>query len=315
MHLPKIAIIGAGQVGSTAAHIIARKELGNVVLVDINVGMARGKALDLAEAGPVEGFDVSVIGTDDYADTAGSEVVVITAGMARQPGMDRADLLAKNAGIVRDAAAKVAHHSPNARIVVVTNPLDAMVAATKEASGFSASRVMGMAGVLDSARLRRFIAEELRVSGKDVTAMVLGGHGDRMVPITGSSSVGGVPLTSLLSHERLKAIVERTRHGGAEVVDLLQTGSAYYAPGASVAEMVESIVRDQRRLRPVSAYLQGEYGADGVYMGVPAIIGAGGVEQVVELPLNAAERAELDQSIAAVRELMAELAEAEKGNP
>jgi malate dehydrogenase len=315
MQLPRISIIGAGHVGSTAAHITAQKELGNVVLVDIDAGMAQGKALDIAEAGPVEGFDVSVTGSDDYADTADSEVVVITAGLARQPGMDRAELLAKNAGIVRDVAAQVAHYSPGAHIIVVTNPLDAMVAAAKEASGFPASRVMGMAGVLDSARLRRFIAEELEVSGKDVTAMVLGGHGDRMVPITGSSSVGGVPLTSLLSSERLEAILDRTRHGGAEVVDLLKTGSAYYAPGASVAEMVESIVRDQRRLRPVAAYLQGEYGIDGLYIGVPAIIGANGVEQVVELPLTDAERAQFDQSVAAVRELMAELAEAEKGNP
>jgi malate dehydrogenase len=314
MHLPRITIVGAGHVGSTAAHIIAQKELGNVVLMDIDAGMAQGKALDIAEAGPVEGFDVSVTGSDDYADSAGSEVVVITAGMARQPGMDRSELLAKNASIVRDVANRVGYYSPGAHIIVVTNPLDAMVAAAKEASGFPAHRVMGMAGVLDSARLRRFIAEELRVSGKDVTAMVLGGHGDRMVPITGSSSVGGVPLTSLLSGERLDAILERTRHGGAEVVDLLKTGSAYYAPGASVAEMVESIVRDQRRLRPVAAYLKGEYGIDDLYIGVPAIIGAGGVERVVELPLTDAERAQFDQSVAAVRELMAELAEAEKGS-
>jgi len=306
MHLPKITIVGAGQVGSTAAHLMAKKELGNLVLLDIDAGMAQGKALDIAEAGPVDGFDVTVTGTDDYADIEGSEVVVITAGSPRLPGMDRAELLRKNVRVVADAARQIAHHAPDAYIIVVTNPLDAMVCAAQEVSGFPARRVMGMAGVLDSARMRRFIAEELGVSGKDVTAMVLGGHGDRMVPVTGSSTVGGIPLTELLSQERRDAIVERTRHGGGEVVELLKTGSAYYAPGASIVEMVESIVRDQRRIRPVAAFLNGEYGLSDLYIGVPAIIGAEGVERVVEIRLTAAERQHFEESVAAVRGMIAE---------
>ncbi|HKJ70859.1 MAG TPA: malate dehydrogenase [Gammaproteobacteria bacterium] len=306
MHLPTITIVGAGQVGSTAAHLMAKKELGNLVLLDIDAGMARGKALDIAEAGPVDGFDVAVTGSDDYADIAGSEVVVITAGSPRQPGMDRAELLRRNVRVVAEAARQVARHAPDAFIVVVTNPLDAMVCAAKEASGFAAHRVMGMAGVLDSARMRRFIAEELGVSGKDVTALVLGGHGDRMVPVTGSSTVGGIPITELLPPDRLEAIVERTRHGGGEVVELLKTGSAYYAPGASITEMVESVVRDQRRIRPVAAYLQGEYGIQDLYIGVPAVIGAGGVERVVEIRLTAAERRQFETSVETVRGMMAE---------
>ncbi|MFA9460620.1 malate dehydrogenase [Thiohalorhabdus methylotrophus] len=306
MHLPKIAMIGAGQVGATAAHLIAKKELGNLVLVDVDAGMARGKALDIAESGPVAGFDVAVSGTDDYADIAGSEVVVITAGMARKPGMDRSELLRKNVEIVSGIARQVAEHAPEAYVIVVTNPLDAMVCTVKEVTGFPPNRVMGMAGVLDSARMRRFISQELRVSGKDVTAMVLGSHGDRMVPVRGSSTVGGIPITELLSAERLEAIVERTRHGGGEVVELLKTGSAYYAPGASITEMVESIVRDQRRIRPVAAYLQGEYGVSDLYIGVPAIIGSGGVEQVVEIHLTEAEREQFDASVESVRKLIAE---------
>ncbi|MFP4561321.1 MAG: malate dehydrogenase [Thiohalorhabdus sp.] len=306
MHLPKIAMIGAGQVGSTAAHLIAKKELGNLVLLDVDAGMAQGKALDIAEAGPVDGFDVAVTGTDNYAEIAGSEVVVITAGMARKPGMDRAELLRKNVEIVAGIAREVARHAPEAYVIVVTNPLDAMVCTVKEVTGFPAHRVMGMAGVLDSARMRRFIAEELGVSGKDVTAMVLGSHGDRMVPVRGSSTVGGIPITELLPADRLDAIVERTRHGGGEVVELLKTGSAYYAPGASITEMVESIVRDQRRIRPVAAHLQGEYGVSDLYIGVPAIIGAGGVERVVEIRLTQAEREQFDASVEAVRNLIAE---------
>ena len=306
MHLPKITIVGAGQVGSTAAHLMAKKELGNLVLLDIDAGMAQGKALDIAEAGPVDGFDVAVSGTDDYADIKGSEVVVITAGSPRKPGMDRAELLRRNVRVVAAASREIARHAPDAYIIVVTNPLDAMVCAAQEVTGFPARRVMGMAGVLDSARMRRFIAEELGVSGKDVTAMVLGGHGDRMVPVTGSSTVGGIPLTELLSQDRRDAIVERTRHGGGEVVELLKTGSAYYAPGASIVEMVESIVRDQRRIRPVAAYLQGEYGIDDLYIGVPAIIGANGVERVVEIRLTDAERRQFDASVATVREMIGE---------
>jgi len=306
MHLPKISIIGAGQVGSTAAHLIAKKALGNLVLLDIDAGMAQGKALDIAEAGPVDGFDVRVSGTDDYAEIAGSEVVVITAGMARKPGMDRSELLRKNVQIVSEISRQVAHHAPEAYIIVVTNPLDPMVCTVKEVTGFPANRVMGMAGVLDSARMRRFIAEELGISGKDITAMVLGGHGDRMVPVTGSSTAGGIPLTELLPADRLDAIVERTRHGGGEVVGLLKTGSAYYAPGASVTEMVESLVRDQRRIRPVAAHLNGEYGVTDLYIGVPAIIGAGGVERIIEINLTEAERAQFDDSVASVRNLIAE---------
>ena len=310
MHLPKITIVGAGQVGSTAAHVMAKKELGNLVLVDIDGGMAQGKALDIAEAGPVEGFDVAVTGTDDYADIQGSEVVVITAGSPRKPGMDRAELLRKNARVVAESARQIARHAPEAYIVVVTNPLDPMVWAAREVSGFPAHRVMGMAGVLDSARMRRFIGEELGVSGKDITAMVLGGHGDRMVPVTGSSTVGGIPLTELLPQERLDAIVERTRHGGGEVVELLKTGSAYYAPGASIVDMVESIVRDQRRIRPVAAYLQGEYGIDDLYIGVPAVIGADGVERVVEIRLTEAERRQFDASVETVGQMISEARQA-----
>ncbi|MEF8794035.1 malate dehydrogenase [Thiohalorhabdus sp.] len=310
MHLPKITIVGAGQVGSTAAHLMAKKELGNLVLLDIDVGMAQGKALDIAEAGPVEGFDVDVSGTDDYADIAGSEVVVITAGSPRQPGMERTELLRRNVRVVAAASREIARHAPEAYIVLVTNPLDAMVCAAQEVTGFPAHRVMGMAGVLDSARMRRFIAQELGVSGKDVTAMVLGGHGDRMVPVTGSSTVGGIPLTELLPRERLDAIVERTRHGGGEVVELLKTGSAYYAPGASIVDMVESIVRDQRRIRPVAAYLKGEYGIEDLYIGVPAIIGAGGVERVVEIGLTDSERLQFDASVDTVREMIDEARDA-----
>ena len=310
MHLPKITIIGAGQVGSTAAHLIAKKELGNLVLVDIDAGMAQGKALDIAEAGPIDGFDVDVAGTDDYDAIAGSEVVVITAGMARKPGMDRAELLRNNVRIVAGISKEVARTCPDAYLVVVTNPLDAMVWTAQQATGFPAHRIMGMAGVLDSARMRRFIAQELGVSGKDITAMVLGGHGDRMVPVTGSSTVGGIPLTELLPGDRLDAIVERTRHGGGEVVELLKTGSAYYAPGASVAEMVESIVRDQRRIRPVSAYLDGEYGISDLFLGVPAIIGANGIERIVEIGLTDAERRQLDASAESVRGMIDEARQA-----
>lgn len=312
MHLPKISIVGAGQVGSTAAHLMAKKELGNLVLLDIDAGMAQGKALDIAEAGPVEGFDVDVAGTDDYADIAGSEVVVITAGSPRQPGMERNELLRRNVRVVAEASRQIARHAPQAYIIVVTNPLDAMVCAAQEVTDFPAHRVMGMAGVLDSARMRRFIAQEVGVSGKDITAMVLGGHGDRMVPVTGSSTVGGIPLTELLPRERLDAIVERTRHGGGEVVELLKTGSAYYAPGASIVDMVESIVRDQRRIRPVAAYLQGEYGIEDLYIGVPAIIGAGGVERVVEIGLNDSERLQFDASVETVREMIGEARQALK---
>ncbi len=310
MHLPRITIIGAGQVGSTAAHLIAKKELGNLVLVDIDADMARGKALDIAEAGPVDGFDVDVLGTDDYGAIAGSEVVVITAGMARRPGMDRSELLRNNVRIVAGIGREVARVCPEAYLVVVTNPLDAMVWTAQQATAFPAHRIMGMAGVLDSARMRRFIAQELGVSGKDVTAMVLGGHGDRMVPVTGSSTVGGIPITELLPPDRLEAIVDRTRRGGGEVVELLKTGSAYYAPGASVAEMVESIVRDQRRIRPVSAYLSGEYGLADLFIGVPAIIGAGGIERIVEIRLTEAERGQLETSVEAVRGMIAEAGEA-----
>jgi len=310
MHLPKITIVGAGQVGSTAAHLMAKKELGNLVLLDIDAGMAQGKALDIAEAGPVEGFDVDVSGTDDYADIAGSEVVVVTAGSPRQPGMERTELLRRNVRVVAEASRQIARHAPEAYIILVTNPLDAMVCAAQEVTGFPAHRVMGMAGVLDSARMRRFIAQELGVSGKDVTAMVLGGHGDRMVPVTGSSTVGGIPLTELLPRERLDAIVERTRHGGGEVVELLKTGSAYYAPGASIVDMVESIVRDQRRIRPVAAYLKGEYGIQDLYIGVPAIIGAGGVERVVEIGLTESERLQFDASVETVRAMIGEAREA-----
>jgi malate dehydrogenase len=308
-HVPRrrVTVIGAGNVGATTAQRIIETGLADVVLIDIVEGLPQGKALDLAEAAPVVGYDVNITGTNDYADTAGSKIIVVTSGLARQPGMSRDDLVAKNAGIVGSVVKQAAAVSPDAIIIVVTNPLDAMCHVAMRASGFGRDRVIGMAGVLDSSRFRHFIADELNVSVRDVRAFVLGGHGDTMVPLPRHSTVGGVPITELMSAERITQIIERTRNGGAEVVALLKTGSAYYAPAASVVEMVEAILLDRRRILPCAAYLEGEYGIDGLFVGVPVILGNGGMEQVIEISLTEGEKAELAHSAASVRELVEKL--------
>ena len=303
----KVTVIGAGNVGATTAQQIIETGLADVVLVDIVEGLPQGKALDLAEAAPVVGYDVRITGTNDYADTAHSKIIVVTSGLARQPGMSRDDLMAKNAGIVGAVVQQAAAVSPGAIIIVVTNPLDAMCHVALKASGFPPERVIGMAGVLDSARFRAFIAAELEVSVRDIRAFVLGGHGDTMVPLPRYSTVGGVPITELISAERIEQLVERTRNGGAEVVALLKTGSAYYAPAASVVEMVEAILRDRRRILPCAAYLQGEYGITGLYMGVPIVLGNGGMEKVIEISLTDDERAAFNRSADAVRDLITKL--------
>ena len=303
----KISVIGAGFVGSTCAHWAAAKELGDVVLLDINDGVAKGKALDLFEASPVENFDSRVIGTSDYKDTANSDVIIITAGLPRKPGMSRDDLLATNAKIMKDVCVGLREFSPKAMAIVVSNPLDAMALVAMETLGFPRERVIGMAGVLDGARFRSFIAEELNVSVKDVQAFVLGGHGDTMVPMPRHCSVGGVPLTEMLTPERLEALVQRTRTGGAEIVNLLKTGSAYYAPAAAAVQMAEAILRDQKRILPCAAYLQGEYGVKGLFVGVLCKLGGRGMEKVIELKLNETEQAGLKNSITAVEELVGAL--------
>jgi malate dehydrogenase len=303
----KITIIGAGNVGATTAEQIVAAGLADVVLVDIVEGLPQGKALDLNEAAPVVGYDVQVSGTNDYADTADSKIIVVTSGLARQPGMSRDDLMAKNAGIVGSVVKQAAAYSPDAIIVVVTNPLDAMCHVALKASGFSPERIVGMAGVLDSARFRSFISDELEVSVRDIRGFVLGGHGDTMVPLPRYTTVGGVPITELMSAERIEALVERTRNGGAEVVALLKTGSAYYAPAASVVEMIEAILRDRRRVLPCAAYLRGEYGIDGLFVGVPIILGNGGVERVIEISLTDDERTAFLRSADAVRGLLDKL--------
>ena len=303
----KVTVIGAGNVGATTAQQIIVTGLADVVLVDIVEGLPQGKALDLIEAAPIVGYDVRIIGTNDYADTAGSKIIVVTSGLARQPGMSRDDLMAKNAGIVASVVKQAAAVSPDAIIIVVTNPLDAMCHVALKASGFPPERVIGMAGVLDSARFRAFIAAELEVSVRDIRAFVLGGHGDTMVPLPRYSTVGGVPITELMTAERIEQLVDRTRNGGAEVVALLKTGSAYYAPAASIVEMVEAILRDRRRILPCAAYLRGEYGIDGLYVGVPIVLGNGGMERVIEISLTDDERAAFNRSTGAVRELLDKL--------
>jgi malate dehydrogenase len=303
----KVTVVGAGNVGATAAQRIAEAGLADVVLVDIVDGLPQGKGLDLAEAAPVVGHDARVTGTNDYADTAGSDVVVVTSGLARQPGMSRDDLLAKNAGIVRSVVEQAVSHSPDTILIIVTNPLDAMCHVALQASGFPRERVLGMAGVLDSARFRTFIADELGVSVEDTHAFVLGGHGDSMVPLPRYSTVAGIPITELLSAERVRALTERTANGGAEVVALLKTGSAFYAPAASVFEMVESILLDRKRVLPCAVQLHGEYGQEGLFVGVPIVLGANGMERVIEITLTDDERAAFDRSAAAVRELVDKL--------
>jgi len=303
----KVTVIGAGNVGATAAQEIARRNYADVVLVDIVEGLPQGKALDMNQAGPVLGYEARVTGTNSYEETAGSEVVVVTSGRPRAPGMSRDDLVTTNQAIVKAVTEQAVAQSPGAVLVVVTNPLDAMCHVARDASGFPKERVVGMAGILDTARFRTFIAWETGMSDEDVQAMVLGGHGDQMVPVVSATTVGGVPLTKLVGAERIDSMVERTRKGGGEIVNLLGT-SAWYAPGAAVAQMVDSIMLDQKRVLPCTALLEGEYGIDGLYMGVPVVLGEAGVERVIELDLNAAERAELATSAAAVTEVVAVLA-------
>ena len=307
MHRHKVTVIGAGNVGATTAQRIAEAGLADVVLIDIVEGLPQGKGLDLAEAAPVVGHDARITGTNDYADTAGSDIVVVTSGLARQPGMSRDDLLARNAGIVRAVVEQAAKVSPESILIVVTNPLDAMCHVALKASGFPRERVLGMAGVLDSARFRTFIAQELGVSVVDTHAFVLGGHGDTMVPLSRYSTVAGIPITELLSADRVKALEERTANGGAEVVALLKTGSAFYAPAASVFEMVESILLDRKRVLPCAVLLQGEFGTTDLFVGVPVVLGAGGMERVFEIALTSDEQAAFDASAAAVRELVGKL--------
>ncbi|MBO9315923.1 MAG: malate dehydrogenase [Chloroflexus sp.] len=297
----KISIIGAGFVGSTTAHWLAAKELGDIVLLDIVEGIPQGKALDLYEASPIEGFDVRVIGTNNYADTANSDVIVVTSGAPRKPGMSREDLIKVNADITRACISQAAPLSPNAVIIMVNNPLDAMTYLAAEVSGFPKERVIGQAGVLDAARYRTFIAMEVGVSVEDVQAMLMGGHGDEMVPLPRFSTISGIPVSEFIAPDRMAQIVERTRKGGGEIVNLLKTGSAYYAPAAATAQMVEAVLKDKKRVMPVSAYLTGQYGLNDIYFGVPVILGAGGVEKIIELPLNEEEMALLNASAKAVR--------------
>lgn len=301
MSRKKITIVGAGNVGATAAHWAASKELGDIVLVDVVEGIPQGKALDLAQAGPLEGFDARIVGTNGYEETAGSDVVVITAGIARKPGMSRDDLLKTNYEIVSNVVKNVIAHSPDAYIIVVSNPVDVMTYVALKESGLPKHRVMGQAGVLDSARFRTFLAMELGISVEDVSAFVMGAHGDSMVPLVRYSYAGGIPVEKLIPKERLDAIVERTRHGGGEIVSLLKTGSAYYAPGAAVVQMVEAIVRDKKRILPAIAYLEGEYGQHDICAGVPIILGAGGVEKVLEIELTPEEQEAFQRSVDAVR--------------
>ena len=305
----KIALIGAGQIGGTLAHLAGLKELGDIVLFDIAEGVPQGKALDLAQASPVSGFDAHLSGSGDYAAIKDADVVIVTAGIPRQPGMSRDDLLNINLGVIAKVGAGIRDHAPGAFVICITNPLDVMVWALQKTTGLPTNRVVGMAGVLDSARFRYFLAEEFKVSVEDVSAFVLGGHGDDMVPSVRYSTVGGVPLPDLIemgwtTAARIEAIVERTRKGGGEIVGLLKTGSAFYAPATSAIAMAESYLRDKKRLLPCAAYLKGEYGVDGLYVGVPVVIGAGGVERVMEIKLDAAERQMFEKSVGSVRSLI-----------
>ena len=303
----KITVVGAGSVGATVAQYAVERELGDVVLVDVVEGVPQGKALDLAQAGPLRGYDARLTGANAYDPTADSDLVVITAGLARKPGMTRDDLLFKNAEIVGSVVEQTVQRSPRAILVLVTNPLDAMVQLAWKKSGFPSERVIGMAGLLDSARFRTFIAQELGVSVENVTAFVLGGHGDTMVPLPRYSTVAGIPITELLPREKIDALVRRTAGGGAEIVNLLKSGSAYYAPGAATVEMVEAILKDKKKIVPCAAYLTGQYGVRGLYVGVPVKLGRAGVEQVVEITLTAEENAAFQRSAAAVRELVEKL--------
>ena len=300
----KVTIVGYGNVGATAAQRIVDKELADVVLIDIIEGVPQGKGLDLLQSGPIEGYDSHVLGTNDYKDTANSDIVVITAGLPRRPGMSRDDLLIKNYEIVKGVTEQVVKYSPHSILIVVSNPLDAMVQTAFKISGFPKNRVIGMAGVLDSARFRTFIAMELNVSVENIHAFVLGGHGDTMVPLPRYSTVAGIPITELLPRERIDALVKRTRDGGAEIVGLLKTGSAYYAPSAATVEMVEAIFKDKKKILPCAAYLEGEYGISGSYVGVPVKLGKSGVEEIIQIKLTPEENAALKKSANAVKELV-----------
>ncbi len=301
---PKVTVVGSGAVGSTTAMRLVEQQLADVVLVDILEGVPQGKALDLAEAGPITGYDFQLTGSNDYEATQASDVVIITAGLPRKPGMSRDDLLLKNAGIVKDVTEKIARHSPDSIIIVVSNPLDAMCQVAKSVSGFPRERLFGMAGILDSARFRTFIAWELGVSVEDTHAFVLGGHGDTMVPLARYSTVAGIPITELMAADRVEALIQRTRDGGAEIVKLLKTGSAYYAPSAAVAEMVAAILRDKKKILPCCTYLQGEYGINDLYVGVPVKLGRKGMEQIFEISLSKEEGTQLQNSTAAVQQLV-----------
>ncbi|MDY7031236.1 MAG: malate dehydrogenase [Thermodesulfobacteriota bacterium] len=303
----KITIVGAGNVGATAAHWAAEKEIADIVLVDIIEGIPQGKALDLLETGPVEGFDTKVVGTNGYDETSNSDVVIITSGFPRQPGMSREDLLEKNKEIIQSVTTEVAKRSPDCNIIVVTNPLDTMVYMTKKVSGFPKNRVMGMAGILDTGRLRTFIAMELNVSVEDTQAFILGGHGDDMVPIPRYCTVAGVPITQLIPQERIDKIVERTRKAGGEIVALLKKGSAFYSPSASAIQMAEAIIKDKKRIVPCAAYLEGEYGLNDIYFGVPVKLGSGGVEEVIEVELTDEEKAAVLKSADGVKKSIAAL--------
>src|SRR5574341_206548 len=303
---PKVTVVGgAGNVGATVGQYLVTKELADVVLIDILESVQHGKGLDLLEAGPILGSDSRIVGTKDYKDTAGSDIIVITAGLARKPGMSRDDLLFKNAEIIRAVVQEVVQLSPDSILIVVTNPLDAMAQLAWKASGLPKQRVIGMAGILDSARFRTFIARELEVSVENVTAFVLGGHGDTMVPLPRYSTVAGIPITDLLSKERIEALVKRTANGGAEIVNLLKTGSAFYAPGAAVTEMVEAILKDKKKILPCAAYLEGEYGIQGLFVGVPCKLGEKGLEEIIQIKLTPEEQAALEKSADAVKELVA----------
>ncbi|MES2728629.1 MAG: malate dehydrogenase [Pseudomonadota bacterium] len=306
----KIALVGAGQIGGTLALLAGQKELGDIVLIDIAEGVPQGKSLDIAEAAPVDGFNAGFSGSNDYASMKGADVVIVTAGVPRKPGMSRDDLVGINSGIIKTVGENIKQYAPNAFVVVITNPLDVMVEVMQRVSGLPANKVVGMAGVLDSARFRYFLAEAANVSVQDVNAFVLGGHGDTMVPLVRYSSIAGIPLPDVvkmgwLTQEKLEQIVQRTRDGGAEIVNLLKTGSAFYAPAASAIAMAESYLRDQRRVLPCAARLTGEYGIDGLYIGVPVVIGKNGVEKIVEISLDAEEQKMFDHSVAAVRDLCA----------
>ena len=304
----KIALVGAGNIGGTLALLAGLKELGDVVLFDIVDGIPQGKALDIAEASPVEGFDASVTGTDDYSEISGADVVIVTAGIARKPGMSRDDLIETNTKVMHSVGKGIKENCPNAFVICITNPLDVMVGILQKACGLPTNKVVGMAGVLDSARFRYFLAEEFKVSVEDVTAFVLGGHGDTMVPLERYSTVAGIPVPDLIkmgwsTEEKLAEIIQRTRDGGAEIVKLLKTGSAFYAPASSAIEMAEAYLRDKKRVLPCAAYCDGQYGLDGLYVGVPVVLGSNGVERIVEIEMNGSERAMFDHSVQAVREL------------